>query len=177
MADVQLPPPPDPGDRAAAVARYKTLLRASIERRPSGLRNRLALALGKHRSFVSQITNPAYAVPIPAADLPVIVEVCHLSPAEREQFLAAYGEAHPVRRRRHPPEGRPTMHELRIALPRFRSADVAREVETVILDTAARIIRLARHAEAAGTTNETARGGQDGEEVRQPRRRDSRRGP
>jgi hypothetical protein len=167
-------PPPEPGERAAAVARYKTLLRASIERRPSGLRNRLALALGKHRSFVSQITNPAYAVPIPAADLPIIVEVCHLSPAEQEQFLAAYGEAHPVRQRRLRPGRGPAVHELRIALPRFRSADVAREVETVILEAADRIIRLARHAEAADTS--TTRGGQDGEEVRQPRRRNLERG-
>ena len=39
------------------------------------------------KSFVSQITNPAYTVPIPATDLTTIFEICHLSAAEREQFL------------------------------------------------------------------------------------------
>ena len=51
-------------------------------------------------SFVSQIANPAYAVPIPAGDLPTIFEVCHLSPQEREGFLALYRRAHPERGRR-----------------------------------------------------------------------------
>ena len=50
-------------------------------------RGRLAMALGKHKSFVSQIANPAYAVPIPAGDLPIIFEICHLSAQERQGFL------------------------------------------------------------------------------------------
>ena len=176
MADPERrsPSASDPGDRAGAVARYKTLLRAVIERRPSGLRNRLAQALGKHRSFVSQITNPAYAVPIPAADLPTVVELCHLSAAEREQFLAAYREAHPTRQRRLPPEGSTAPHELRIALPQFRSEKLAREVETAILDAAAGIIRLARNAEAAQTG--ATREGRDRDEARPPSGRRPREG-
>jgi hypothetical protein len=137
-----------PAGRAGAVAGYKALLRAVIERRPSGLRGRLALALGKHKSFVSQITSPAYAVPIPAADLPVIFEVCHLTGAERERFLALYREAHPERAPRLSAEP-PGTRELRIALPTFQSEATAREVEAAILDLANRIIRLARQAEAA----------------------------
>jgi hypothetical protein len=137
-----------PTGRAGAVAGYKALLRAVIERRPSGLRGRLALALGKHKSFVSQITSPAYAVPIPAADLPVIFAVCHLTDPERERFLALYREAHPEREHRLPAEA-PDARELRIALPAFRSEATAREVEAAILDLASRIIRLARQAEAA----------------------------
>lgn len=66
-----------------------------MDRRPSGTRQRLADALGKHRSFVSQIANPAYSTPIPAKHLPVIFSVCHFSPPERESFLAAYEIAHP----------------------------------------------------------------------------------
>src|SRR5689334_6613204 len=62
-------------DRSARVARYKAYLRHCIDRRPSGLRQRLATALGKHKSFVSQISNPAYSVPIPAGDLATILEV------------------------------------------------------------------------------------------------------
>ncbi len=41
-----------------AVAAYKRMLAAIIERRPSGTRQRLATALAKNRSFVSQITRP-----------------------------------------------------------------------------------------------------------------------
>ena len=77
------------------------------------------MALGKHKSFVSQITNPAYTVPIPAGDLPIIFEICHLSPQEREGFLALYRAAHPERARRRRRAG-PRGHELRIAMPEFR---------------------------------------------------------
>jgi hypothetical protein len=139
---------PDAAGRADQIARYKTLLRAVIERRPSGLRGRLAMALGKHKSFVSQITNPAYTVPIPATDLTTIFEICHLSAAEREQFLSAYRSAHPDRAGRplRPPNA---AHELRIALPKFETESTAREVEAMILDFAARTIRLAQHSEGS----------------------------
>lgn len=90
-----------PASDAAAepehMAVYKTLLRDVLDRRPSGTRQRLATALGTNRSFVSQITNPAYDVPIPAQHLGTIFEVCHLSQAERAAFLAAYRRAHPRR--------------------------------------------------------------------------------
>jgi hypothetical protein len=68
-----------------------------LDRRPSGTRQRLALALGKNRSFISQITNPSYAVPIPAAHLDIIFEVCHFSSEERRSFITAYLSAHPNR--------------------------------------------------------------------------------
>jgi hypothetical protein len=80
-----------------AVAAYKRVLGDVIDRRPSGTRRRLALALGKNRSFVSQIASPAYAVPIPAAHLDLIFEVCRFSPEERRRFIAAYRLAHPNR--------------------------------------------------------------------------------
>lgn len=79
------------------VAAYKHILGDIIARRPSGTRQRLAAALGKNRSFVSQICNPAYAVPVPAAHLDVIFEICHFSSDERRQFLRAYLAAHPNR--------------------------------------------------------------------------------
>ena len=47
-----------PGERSQAVARYKELLRDYIDRRPSGLRGKLALALGKHKSFISPDHQP-----------------------------------------------------------------------------------------------------------------------
>lgn len=83
---------PTPHD---AVAAYKRMLAAIIDRRPSGTRQRLATALAKNRSFVSQITNPAYPTPIPASHLPQIFEVCHFSAAERQDFTRLYAQAHP----------------------------------------------------------------------------------
>nr|WP_316651105.1 hypothetical protein [uncultured Gellertiella sp.] len=79
----------------ATIADYKTILAGIIDVRPSGTRQRLADALGKHRSFVTQITSPAYLTPLPARHLPTIFKVCHVSPAERDDFLKAYQAAHP----------------------------------------------------------------------------------
>ena len=79
------------------VAGYKRILAEVLDRRPSGTRIRLAAALGKNRSFVSQIANPVYATPIPVGHIELIFEVCHFAPDERRQFLAAYALAHPRR--------------------------------------------------------------------------------
>lgn len=136
-------------DRRRAIAAYKALLREFIDRRPSGLRGRLARALGKHKSFVSQITSPAYGVPIPAGDLPVIFEVCHLTPEERRRFLELYERAHPRGAQRTPAHTEPS-HEIRIPLPAFARPETALEVEAAIRDFAARVIRVARLAERAG---------------------------
>lgn len=78
-----------------AVSAYKRLLSEIMDRRPSGTRQRLAAALSKNRSFVSQITNPAYSTPIPARHLPKIFELCHFSAAERHEFTRLYAQAHP----------------------------------------------------------------------------------
>src|SRR5438552_17981429 len=87
----------EPGDRN--VADYKLILRRVLDNRPSGTMLKLAAALAKHRSFVTQITDPAYLVPIPAKHVAIIFEVCHLSGAERAAFIEAYGRAHPGRLR------------------------------------------------------------------------------
>lgn len=82
---------------AEAVAIYKRLLAAVIDLRPSGTRQRLAAALGKNRSFISQITNPNYLTPIPARHLDTLFEICHFSAEERRRFIEAYTHAHPNR--------------------------------------------------------------------------------
>jgi nitroreductase len=82
----------------ATVADYKRLLQLVCDKRPSGTRGRLALALGTNRSFVSQLVNPVYPMPVPAQHLETIFEVCHFSPTERAAFLTAYDQAHPGRR-------------------------------------------------------------------------------
>jgi len=78
-----------------SIAAYKTILRDCIDRRPAGLRARIATALGKHKSFVSQLTNPIYPMPVPARHVETIFEICHFSPEERRTFLKAYARAHP----------------------------------------------------------------------------------
>jgi len=86
-----------PTNEHDAVAAYKAIFKAVLDKRPSGMRLRLADALGKNRSFISQISNPIYATPIPAQHLATIFQLCHFSAAEKAAFLAAYAEAHPQR--------------------------------------------------------------------------------
>lgn len=76
---------------------YKRRLCDIIDRRPSGTRQRLADALGKHRSFVTQMTSNLYPTPVPERHLGTIFSVCHFSAEERRLFLADYRAAHPER--------------------------------------------------------------------------------
>jgi hypothetical protein len=69
------------------IAAYKRILQDVLNRRPSGMRQRLAEALGKNRSFITQISNPAYQTPIPVQHLHRIIEICHFSAQERDQLL------------------------------------------------------------------------------------------
>jgi hypothetical protein len=85
------------GATVNAVAEYKRIFKEVLDARPSGMRIRLAYAIGKNRSFVSQISNPAYPVPIPLQHLNTIFDVCHFSPQHRAGFLKAYARAHPRR--------------------------------------------------------------------------------
>jgi hypothetical protein len=113
------PPQPQSGE-TSPLERYKAILRQVVENRPSGTRQRLAKALGTNRSFISQIVNPAYATPIPAQHLKTIFQICHMTPVERADFLAAYQDAHPGRLESIQ-EGRP-MREITVALPDFGDA-------------------------------------------------------
>ena len=81
----------------SAVAEYKRVFKEVLDNRPSGMRLRLAHAMGKNRSFVSQISNPAYPVPIPVQHLNTIFDVCHFPPPTKAAFLHAYARAHPRR--------------------------------------------------------------------------------
>lgn len=81
-----------------AIKHYKETLSQFIDKRPSGTRQRLADALGKHRSFVTQMTSTAYGTPVPVKHLPTIFAVCHLNSDERTAFLEAYHLAHPDRK-------------------------------------------------------------------------------
>ena len=128
-------------ERSAAVAAYKAVLKRVVDTRPSGTRHRLAIALGKNRSFISQIANPVYAVPIPMQHIETIFEVCHFTSSEKREFLAAYGEAHPrrldlVRK----PAG---TRKLTLTLPDFGDARRNRLLDEAIAEIARRFGRFA----------------------------------
>jgi hypothetical protein len=124
----------------AAVARYKTVLQRVIDNRPSGTRQRLAGVLGKNRSFISQITNPAYATPIPARHVETIFEICHFSPTDRRNFLKAYADAHPRRLSAEQPERRVRAHT--IYLPDLGDDDRNHELDRTIGEFVQRLTRL-----------------------------------
>ena len=121
-----------------AVAAYKRLLAQIIDKRPSGTRQRLATALAKNRSFVSQITNPAYATPIPASHLAQIVEVCHFSAGERQAFMRLYAEAHP---RKMLAEARPRP-ALSVSLPDLGSEARNRKLHGLVISFVREIAKL-----------------------------------
>jgi hypothetical protein len=132
-----------PSGHEETVAAYKQILRDCIDRRPSGTRQKIALALGKHKSFVSQITNPAYPAPVPARHLEMIFDLCHFSSKERATFMAAYRAAHPRRRQavRTSAPGS-TEHVIEIRLPALPDPHLQRELEDTIRQMANRLIAL-----------------------------------
>ncbi|SMF55234.1 hypothetical protein SAMN06265365_11933 [Tistlia consotensis] len=128
-----------------AIAAYKRILKACLDKRPSGTRQRLALALGTHKSFVSQITSPTYRVPLPAQHLPTIFRLCHFSPDERRRFLEAYRQAHPGQALPGEAAGEPGSRLLEIEIPPFDDPRRQQELVEAIRETAQRMIALAQH--------------------------------
>jgi hypothetical protein len=126
---------PERGEHSASsagVAEYKTVLQRVLEARPSGTRQRIATALAKNRSFVTQITSPAYDTPIPARHVDLIMEICHFSPSEREAFLAAYRRAHPSRHAA--PRAEPRTRAHVVYLPDLGSEEKNRRLDGLIGD-------------------------------------------
>ncbi len=131
------------------VAAYKEILRSYIDLRPSGVRLKIADAIGKHKSFVSQIANPSYPVPVPGRHVSTIMDICHFSPEERETFLAAYRAAHPNQSRKGKPAGRGAGHHtLHVEVPNFGDARIQREVENAIREFSRRIVVIAQKDES-----------------------------
>lgn len=126
--------------RIDAVAAYKTVLKRIIDTRPSGTRHRLAIALGKNRSFISQIANPVYAVPIPVQHLETIFEICHFTATDRRDFLAAYAEAHP--RRHELGKKAAGTRKLTLTLPDLGNARRNSLVDETLTEIARRLTRL-----------------------------------
>jgi hypothetical protein len=130
-------------EKTASVEAYKGILRNVLDRRPSGTRQRLASALGKNRSFISQISNPAYPVPIPAPHLEIIFEICHFSGAEKRAFLEFFAQAHPGRAGGvH--NGR-SLRVLRLEVLDLGDAKLNREFDNLVRELARRLERLTPH--------------------------------
>ena len=130
----------DNGTGEGAVADYKLVLRAVLDNRPSGTRQRLAEAIGKNRSFISQITNPAYPTPIPAEHVERILDLCHFSVRERQKFLEADLRAHP-RRFRGLATGDGT-RAVTLSVPDLGSEEKNREFDQMLGEFARRVARL-----------------------------------
>lgn len=123
-----------------AVSEYKTILQGVIDSRPSGMRQRLAETLGKNRSFITQISNPAYSTPIPAQHVKRILELCHFSPQERASFLDAYRRAHP--RRFSQIASLPADRQVTLQAPDFGDPALNRIYDELLGEMAERIAHL-----------------------------------
>ena len=76
----------------ATAADYKRVLQEVCDNRPSGTRGRLAIALGTNRSFVSQLVNPVYAMPIrPSIWRPFLTFATSRRPSARRFWLPMTG--------------------------------------------------------------------------------------
>ena len=129
-------------ESSQALAGYKQILRQALERRPAGIRRRLADVLGKNRSFISQLSNPSYSTPIPAPYVEPIFAVCHFSASERENFLMAYERAHPGRLSR--PASAVPLRRVELHLPDLGSEERNADFERLLQDLAFRLANLAR---------------------------------
>ena len=133
-------PAPRAAPDSSAVADYKRILQQVLENRPAGTRLRLAQSLGKNRSFISQITNPTYSVPIPAAHLEHIFEICHFLASERTQFMAAYRRAHPHRAPRQSGDAR--WRDIVVRVPDLRDPAKNRQLDEMVKEMLKRVIAL-----------------------------------
>jgi len=127
----------EPGSLVAA---YKQILRDVLETRPAGIRRRLADVLAKNRSFITHLSNPVYATPIPAQYVDSILSVCHFSAAERERFLEAYERAHPGKLARPAPHAPLRRVELRV--PELEDPARNAQLDRLLQDFALRIAHL-----------------------------------
>jgi hypothetical protein len=124
---------------SSAVADYKRILQQVLDNRPAGTRLRLAEALGKNRSFISQIANPTYSVPIPARHIEHIFEKCHFLASEKAQFMKAYHRAHPNRASGHASE--PRWRELVLRVPELDRTK-NRLIDELLKETLQKALRL-----------------------------------
>jgi hypothetical protein len=139
---------PHEQDNSNLVASYKKLLSDIVDRRPSGTRQRLAAALSKNRSFISQISSPTYSTPIPANHIDVIFEVCRFSPAEKTEFLDLYGKAHPNRRLAAQKSNKVKAYTF--YLPDLGDEELNKDIHALVTDFVRQIVDLSKAAGRKG---------------------------
>lgn len=139
--------PDGSSETSDAIVEYKALLREYIDRRPSGTRQRLAEAFGTHKSFISQIINPNYRVPLPAQHIPALFKVCHLNAQEQRAFLEVYARAHPGQYGAIEDLAALESDVVRIPLPHFEDPELRQQAEQLIRQFAERVIALLQEAE------------------------------
>jgi hypothetical protein len=130
--------------RQERVAAYKTVLRQCIDRRPSGVRQRIARALGTHRSFVSQITNPSDPTAVPARHVPTILDLAHATAEERGHFAKAYEAAHPGALASVESRDGGARRTLTVEIPALADPAAQAALEDLIRSTAQRLAAIAR---------------------------------
>lgn len=130
----------DETGEVSAVAEYKRIFKEVLDSRPSGMRLRLAHAMGKNRSFVSQISNPTYPVPIPVQHLNTIFDVCHFPPLTKAAFLQAYARAHPRRVGRL--DEMPRDRTVMLHVPNLGSAKRNGQLDVLMQEFARRLIDI-----------------------------------
>ncbi|HXL64647.1 MAG TPA: hypothetical protein VN938_06285 [Xanthobacteraceae bacterium] len=133
----------DEAGPVSAVAEYKRIFKEVLDSRPSGMRIRLAHAIGKNRSFVSQISNPAYPVPIPIQHLNTIFEVCHFSPRHKTAFLKAYARAHPRRVDRL--AATPRERSITLHVPDFGNSTRNRQIDDLMQEFVRRLVVILQY--------------------------------
>lgn len=124
-------------DDLMPIRRYKLLLQTFLKRRGSGARQAIAEALGHTRSFVTQITSPAYDLAIPGGQVRTILKLAELTPEEERIFLEAYVEAHPERAAEVYAQSHRT---LSIALPDLGDAAAQHRLEALIRRLAENVV-------------------------------------
>lgn len=124
-------------DDLMPIRRYKLLLQTFLKRRGSGARQAIAEALGHTRSFVTQITSPAYDLAIPGGQVRAILRLADLTPEEERIFLEAYVFAHPERAAEVYAESDRT---LLIALPDLGDPAAQVRIEALIQRLAANVV-------------------------------------
>jgi hypothetical protein len=131
---------PEPAQTAESVCAYKRVLQRVLDNRPSGTRQRLAAALGKNRSFVSQIANPNYPTPIPAQHIETIFDVCHFSQEDRRAFLTDYTRAH--RQRLKLVAGAKRMRSIAVAVPDLGDTRRNKAIDDLVAEFARKLGRV-----------------------------------
>lgn len=130
-------------DREELIRAYKTILHDVVERRPSGLRLKIAEGIGRNKSFVSQITSPNYPIPIPRRHLNQIFELAHFTSEEKAKFLECYRRAHPRVDGRvpAPTPAQEGQRVLRLELPRL-GATLDAQMDQLLRDFARRLSEM-----------------------------------